>query len=115
MGLDFIHKAAKSFHKGLDRSRVELATPDLFTHAPDREPRAYAVKIRANTQINPGEDLCVRFQDGNIVAQRGMDIVADFKAPPAELVQALNESYGEACGTVREVYGTANAAEISVC
>lgn len=115
MGLDFIHKAAKSFHKGLDRSRIELCTPDLFTQRPDRQSRTYAAKIRANTQICLGEDLCILFQDGNIIAQRGMDIVADFDAPPAELVEALKESYGEACGTVREVYEIANTAEISVC
>ena len=115
MGLDFIHKAAKSFHKGLDRSRIELATPDLFTRRPDREPRTYAAKIRPNARMIPGEDLCVRFQDGSIVAQRGMDVIADFSAPPAELTEALMESYGEACGTVREVYETADTAEISIC
>lgn len=115
MGLDFISKAAKSFHKGLDRSRIELGTPDLFTQRPDREPRAYAAKIRENTEITPGEDLCVRFQDSKIVAQRGMDIVAEFDAPPSELVEALNESHGEACGTVREVFEIADTAEISVC
>ena len=115
MGIDFIHKAAKSFHKGLDRSRIQLGTPDLFKQPPDREPRAYAANIRANTILSPGEDLCVRFEDGNIVAQRGMDIVADFDAPPSELVEALNESFGEACGTVREVYEIADTAEISVC
>ena len=115
MGIDFISKAAKSFHKGLDQSRIELGTPDLFTQRPDCEPRAYAAKIRANTKLSPGEDLCVRLQDGNVVAQRGMDVVAEFDAPPSELIEALKESYGEACGTVQEVYEIADTAEISVC
>ena len=115
MGLDFIQKAAKSFHKGLDRSRIELGTPDFFTRRPNREPRAYAAKIRANTQLTLGEDLCVRFQNANVVAQRGMDIVADFVEPPMELIEALEDSFGEACGTVREVYDIGDVAEISVC
>lgn len=115
MGLDFIRKAAKSFHKGLDQSRIDLGTPDLFTRRPDCEPRAYAATIRANRTLKPGEDLSVRFQGGKIVAQRGMDIVAEFDSPPAELVEALEESYGEACGTVREIYGIADTAEITVC
>ena len=115
MGLDFIQKAAKSFNKGLDRSRIELGTPDLFTQRPNREPRTYAAKIRASTRITIGEDLCVRFHDGNIVAQRGLDIVAEFVAPPLELLEALEDSYGEACGTVRKVYEIADTAEISLC
>lgn len=115
MGLDFTSKTQKSFQKGLDKSRIELGTPDLFTQHPDREPRAYAAKIRENRQLRTGEDLCVRLEGGGVVAQRGMDIVAEFNAPPTELVEALKESYGEACGTVQEVYEIAETAEISVC
>ena len=115
MGLDFIRKAAKSFHKGLDQSRIDLSTPDFFTRKPDCEPRGYAATIRANRKLSPGEDLSVRFQDGKIVAQRGMDIVAEFDSPPAELVEALKESWGKACGTVTEVYDIADTAEITVC
>ncbi|MDJ0683712.1 MAG: hypothetical protein QNJ84_03350 [Alphaproteobacteria bacterium] len=115
MGVDFIRKAAKSFHKGLDQSRIDLCTPDLFTRRPDSERRSYAASIRTNRKLVPGEDLCVRFHDGKVVAQRGMDIVAVFEAPPAELVEAIKESYGEACGTVQEVYEIADTAEITVC
>ena len=115
MGLDFIRKAAKPFHKGLDQSRIDLGTPDLFTRKPDCEPRAYAVTIQENKQLSPGEEFGVRFQGGKIVAQRGTDIVAEFDSPPAELVEALKESYGEACGTVTEVYEIADTAEVTVC
>ena len=115
MGVDFIHKAAKSFHKGLDTSRIELATPDLFTRYPDREPRAYAAKIRRDKQVNCGEDLCVLFHGSKIIAQRGMEVVAEFTAPPPELVEALKKSHGEACGTVLEFYEVAGIAEITVC
>ena len=115
MGQDFIRKAAKSFHKALDRSRIDLGTPDLFTRKPDCEPRGYAATIRTDRKLRPGEDLSVRFQDSKIVAQRGMDIVAEFDSPPSELVEALKESWGEACGTVTEVYDIAEMAEITVC
>lgn len=115
MGLDFVRKAAKSFHKGLDQSRIDLGTPNLFTRQPGCEPRAYAATIRAGSILCCGEDLSVRRHNGKIVAQRGMDIVAEFAAPPAELVEALEESYGEACGMVTEVYEIAEMAEIAVC
>lgn len=115
MGLDFVRMAAKSFRKGLDQSRIDLGTPDLFTRKPDCEPRAYAATIQANRKLSPGEELGVRFQNGKIVAQRGTDIVAEFDSPPKELVEALQESYGEACGTVTEVYEIADTVEITVC
>lgn len=115
MGLDFIRRAARSFHKGLDQSRIDLATPDLFTRKPDCQPRAYAATIQPNQKLRTGEDLGVRFQDGKIIAQRGTAIVAEFDSPPEELVEALSASYGEASGTVTEVYDIADTAEITVC
>jgi hypothetical protein len=115
MGLDFIRKAAKSFHKGLDQSLVDLGTPNLFTLQPNCESRAYAATICANSIISAGEVLSVRFQDDKIIAQRGMSVVAEFVSPPAELVDAIKESYGEAWGTVTEIYEIANTAEIIVC
>lgn len=115
MGLDFVRKATKSFHKGLDQSRIDLATPDLFTRRPVCEPRAYAATIRTGRKLVVGEDLCVCLRGGKIVAQRGMDIVAEFDTPPADLVDALEESHGEACGIVQEIYKLAETAEIAIC
>jgi hypothetical protein len=115
MGLDFIRRAAKSFHKGLDRSRVDLCTPDLFTRQPEHESRRFVVTVRPNQRLILGEELCVRVNGTNIVAQRGMEIVAKFEAPPRELVQAIQESYGEACAIVHDVYELADTAEVTVC
>ena len=115
MGLDFIRNATKSFHKGLDRSRIDLCTPNLFTIRPEHQPQAYAVRIIENQKLNPGEELCVRFHDGKVVAQRGRDVVAELDRPTSELVEALRESHGEACGIVREVYEIADTAEITIC
>ena len=115
MGLDFIRNAAKSFHKGLDKSRVDLGTPDLFAHEPHCEPRSYTATIQTGRELTSAEDLGVRFHNGKIVAQRGMDIVAEFDSPPPELINALQDSHGEAYGKVREVHEIAATAEISVC
>ena len=115
MGLDFIRKAAKSFHKRLDQSLIDLGTPDLFTRQPDCALRTYAMTIRADSKLRAGEDLSVRCHDGLIVVQRGMDIVGELNNPPAELKEALQESHGEAYGTVQVIYGIAETAEITVC
>lgn len=115
MGLDFIRKAAKSFDKGLDQSLVELATPGLFTVQPDCRPRTYAAAICSGKELSCGEELNIRLSDGKVVAQKGIDTVAEIDSPPRDLVEALVKSYGVAQGKVQEVYEMADTAEIAVC
>lgn len=115
MGIDFIRKAAPSFRKGLDRRRIELATPNLFTQQPTSAPRAYAAQLRGDKPLAVGEKLGVRLDGQNVLATRGLDLVAVFKSPTAELKSALSASFGEACGTVQAVHSAARIAEITVC
>lgn len=115
MGLDFIHKAAPSFRKGLDRKRIELATPNLFTQQPGCAPRVYAANVRTGQRLTAGDKLGVRLDGQLLTAFRGLEPVATFNNPPTELLEALTESHGEACGVVKEVHDTADVAEITVC
>ena len=116
MGLDFIRKAAKSFEKGLDESRVELGTPTLFSSEPARNPRTYVARIADEVELVSGEELGTRrLGTGKIVLMRGMDVVGELQAPPSELDEALRESHNEACGTVVEVHEVADTAEIAIC
>src|SRR4051812_25705470 len=105
MGIDFIRKAARSFHKALDRRRVALGTPDLFTREPTSAPRIYAASVHNGKTLTFGEKLGVRLEGERILAMRGLDLVATFDTPPAELVKALSASHGEACGVVQKVHG----------
>lgn len=115
MGLDFIRKAAPSFHKGLDKKRIELATPTLFTQQPAEAPRTYAAHLRSGVDLATGEKLGVRLDGDCVVALRGLDPIGDINSPPAELVAALSASHGEACGVVQQVHDMAHVAEITVC
>lgn len=115
MGLDFIRKAAKSFHKGLDRHRILLGTPHLFTQHPYSAPRAYAATILNGKRIRTGDQLSVRLDGEQVLALRGLDHVATFDTPPAELKNALTSSFGEAFGTVQQVHSMAGMAEIYIC
>ena len=89
MGLDFVRKAAKPFNKGLDHSLVKLATPGLFTVQPDCKPRAYAATIRSGKALSRGEELNIRLSDGKVIAQKGIDTVAEIDSPPRDLMEAL--------------------------
>ncbi|MDE0420423.1 MAG: hypothetical protein OXK76_05975 [Gammaproteobacteria bacterium] len=116
MGLDFIRKAAKSFKKGLDESRIELGTPTLFASEPASSPRTYVARISDEVVLVSGEELGARrLGTGKIVLMRGMDVVGELQAPPSELVEALQKSHNEACGSVVEVHDVANTAEIALC
>jgi hypothetical protein len=115
MGLDFIRKAAASYRKGLDRWRIELATPKLFTQEPGCAPRAYAASLRGGKRVGVGEKVAVRLIEHQVTAYRGFDHVASFTSPPAELIDTLAACGGEAWGVVQEVHDAAQVAEITVC
>lgn len=115
MGIDFIRTAAPSFRKGLDRRRIELGTPTLFTQEPTSTPRAYAAQVRSDKTLAVGEKLGVSLDGENVLARRGLELVAVFKSPSADLKNALSASFGEACGTVQAVHSVARIAEITVC
>jgi hypothetical protein len=115
MGIDFIKKAAPRFRKGLDRRRIELATPTLFSREPAAAPRAYAAQLRNDKPLAVGDKLSVRLDGHSVLAMRGLDLIAVFKSPTTELKRALSASFGEACGTVQVIHSVARIAEITVC
>jgi len=115
MGLDFAQKAARGYRKGLDRSRIELGTPTLFTQQPDCVARAYAATVHKGQTLTSGDKLGVRIDGAQVVALRGLTPVATFNNPPAELRDALVASHGVACGTVQDTHDIARTAEITVC
>ena len=115
MGVDFISKTRKSFRKRLDQSLVDLGTPDLFTRKPSCQPRTYAGTVHTGAGLDLGEEVIIRFCDGEVIAQRGIDIVAEIHTPPMELVSGLMEAGGVAYGIIQEVYEMAGTVEVAIC
>jgi hypothetical protein len=115
MGIDFIRKCAPAFRKGLDRRRVELGTPDLFSRKLERKPRAYAASVQSGERLAEGDKLSVCLKGNQVLALRGLSPVAQIRNPPTELVMGLQASFGEACGEVQSVHEMACIAEITLC
>jgi hypothetical protein len=115
MGLDFLRKIARPFKKGLDRRRVELGTPDLFSRTLQSKPRSYAASVHTGQCLVPGESLSVCLADDQVFALRGLCPVARVNSPPTELIQALRESFGEGSGVVQVFHEIAAVAEITIC
>jgi len=115
MGIDFLRRCAPSFRKGLDRRRVELSTPDLFSRKLEGRPRAYAASVQSGEQLAAGDKLGVCLRGNNVLVLRGLSVVAQIGNPPTDLVEGLKASFGEACGEVQVVHEMACIAEITVC
>ena len=115
MGLDFIKKAAPSFSKGMDRNRVELATPKVFTQQPACAPRAYSVRLLGDDDLSVGEAVGVTLRDDKVLMLRGLSVVGVFRDPPESVLHALRESFCEACGRIQELQSLSRTAEVTIC
>ncbi len=113
MGAEELKKRRKSHDKYIDRKRVELATPDLFTQLPTYQRRCAVALIEADVTVAEGECLEIESRDGLLFAHRGNTLVATFKVPPPDIVDALSSGIGLAKGTVIRVYALSRTAEVS--
>ena len=115
MGLDFVRKAAPNFHKGIDRSRVALATPALFTRYPGCTPRAYSARVFQDAEPFVGESVGICLRDGEVLVMRGLNAIAVLRQPPTSLLEALTSSFGVGSGTIQEIQTLSKTAEVTIC
>ena len=115
MGADFIEKATPSFKKSWDKSRVALATADLFTRTPERTRCTIAADIVGSVHLEVGEHLVVEVEAGMLVGRRGTTDVARVSNPSQPTIGAVVASCGIAKGTVEDVHAIAGVVEISLC
>jgi hypothetical protein len=115
MGLDFIKKAAPTFHKALDRRAVELRTPTLFNRDVPSIVRSASAEICHGSSITPGEQVHLRILNNKLIAQRDNVVVAEFPAPPAEFFNQVQAGAGIERGVVRAVHDLSQTVEIGFC
>ncbi len=115
MGAEFIRKAAKGFQKSWDRRRVELATPDLFTRPASCAARTAEADIVGDARLRLGDAVTVQASENGLIAMRGLNVVARFHTPSADLVAAVRSACGVAKGIVEQIHPLSGVAEISVC
>ena len=115
MGVDFVRKAAPSFHKSLDRRAVELRTPTLFSRDTPSVARSASAEIRGECKIVVGEKILLRIVNQKLVAQRDTVVIAEFPAPPAELLNRVQSGAGIEKGEVKAVHDLSQTVEIGLC
>jgi hypothetical protein len=92
MGQDWIPKAEKAIKRRLDRARIELATPHLFTQAPTCKGRVAAAELDVGAQASVGENLIASKEGEEVRLYRGNTPVGRLTAPSAEQAAALAQS-----------------------
>jgi hypothetical protein len=115
MGSEWERKRAAGFKKQLDKGLLALGTPDLFTQQPARAPRVVAANIIANVSIKAGQDLIIQKIGDRLAVMCGLKEIGQLSNPHAEIISAVQTSFGVAKGTIQVFHEEASVAEISIC
>ena len=115
MGSEFLKKTRNTNAKNLNKGRVALATPDLFTQTPINQARSVVAKLHNGSALTCGEKVIVETNGGSLQAVVGHRTVATFLNPPAEVFSAISESGGVAKGEVCKINPISKTADIILC
>ena len=113
MGSEFLEKTQKTFKRSMDRRRILLATPDLFTAEPTKKMRTVFADIVGGTSIKQGDQFIIEACPEGLVGRIGHTDIVRIGKPPADLLNAVDAACGVALGRVENVHGDADVAEIS--
>jgi hypothetical protein len=115
MGVNFLQRIKKTINAGYDNKLYELAREDLLTRHPECARYASRMRLRPGITIEQGENVLVEERNGWLFASRGMDVVGDFRDPPAAMRNAVRDYGGAIAGTVDSVMEFSGSAEVILC
>jgi hypothetical protein len=73
------------------------------------------MRVRPGITIEAGEDVLVEEHNGRLFASRGMEVIGDFRDPPAAMREAVHDHGGAIAGTVDSVLEFSGSAEVILC
>lgn len=114
MGLDFLDKTAKPFHRSCQRGFEHLTAASLFD--PATSPTRRSIVIRFADQVpdaRPGQELVLRPERDGVTAYHCERVVAHCEKPPAEVLGKIREG-GLAVGLLQTVYPLSRSADVLV-
>lgn len=115
MGIEFLTRTRTTIRKHIDRKRVQLATPDLFTEQPTNQPRCAMISLQQGAAVKEGDRLIIELHKTSITARRDNSVVGVYENPNSEVLTNLANSGGTAGGIVRRVLKLSGKAEVSLC
>jgi hypothetical protein len=114
MGSEELKKRRRSHDKYVDRQRVELATPDLFTQTPKDQPRSCVASIAPDTAVAIGESFIFEAAENGLLGRRGNSVVLTLPRPPADILNAVRAGAGVAIGEVQRINKLSRTAEVTI-
>ena len=115
MGTDFLNRMKNSYHRVLDRRAVALRTPTLLDADVTCVNRTARGKIRNAATVKEGEHVMIREKEGQVVVQRGHEIIIELEKPPADYADRIRKAGGILEGEVTVVSPISQTAEVSFC
>jgi len=103
MGLDFIRLTAPTHRKSWDRSKIELATPDLLTRHPECKTRSVIAVIDQGYELPKDTKVAVCVRDKQLIVVRENTVVGRVAEPPPDIYKAIDNSGEVALGRIAKV------------
>ena len=114
MGAEELKKRRPSHDKYVDRQRVALATPDLFTRTPEDQPRSCVASIAPNATVEIGESFVIEPTETGMLGRRGNSVVLDFTQPPDDILRAIRSGARVATGEVNRINKLSRTVEVTI-
>lgn len=115
MGVEFLNRTKKTIIKHIDRNRVALSTPTLFTINPSETARRVVGSLSGGASVSNGESLVVEVRNGAAHLRRGNALIGSLDCPSNDIIGRIERSGGAAGGVVHRVHKISRKVEISLC
>ncbi len=114
MGSEELKKRRRTHDKYIDRQRVALATPDLFTRTPEDQPRSCVAFIEPGVAVDVGDSFIVEPAESGMLGRRGNSVALVFSQPPLDILDAVRGGAGAATGKVVRVNRLSRTVEVTI-
>lgn len=114
MGAEELKKRRRSHDKYIDRQRVALATPDLFTRVPEDQPRSCIAVMAEGMPAKIGDDFILQADKGKLVGCRGNSVHLSSTTAPPDILQAVSNGAGAAVGEIIRINRLSRTVEVKI-
>jgi hypothetical protein len=114
MGAEELKKRRPSHDKYIDRQRVALATPDLFTQTPEDQPRSCIASVAVGATVEIGESFVIEPSEMGMLGRCGNSVVLHFGQPPCDILKAVRSGAGVATGEIRRINKLSRTVEVTI-
>ena len=115
MGSEFLKKTRRTNEKSLDKGRIGLGTPDLFTQRPYNEPRSVVAKLENGASLSKGQKVILQPNGKALCAVIGNTTMATVESAPGDVVSGIDNGCGVARGEVSQVNPLSKTVELTIC